>query len=553
MDVVHPSYVRSGDYTGDCAWIRQAVEEQSVCLPIAKIIISGPFGVLETEAAVSSNLPLPYPYLFSNKSEQLVTQRGLSFSNETVLALTRSRARALAGKLEYNSEEEVCSPAKPSEQPDASGEPDSARSQARKPEIETEERSSDPEEGDGILLSPVSTSFRSLSKVDRQTLIAEQEGDPSLREFHDSEREGIAKKNVSFQTRSGVLYRQYRDRKGKAFDQLVVPQRYRADLLHLAHDCSWSGHLGIKKTKALLTQEYYWPGCWKDVETFVRTCDACKRVGKSTDRLKAPMKLVPVITEPFRRLVIDIVGPLPQTQSGYRYILTALCPATKFPEAVPLKELSSTSVVDALLSIFARVGFPAEIQSDQGSIFTSALTTTFFEKCGITLVHSSVYHPQSNSVERLQSVLKRVLRALGVEQSRDWEACLPAAMFALRTAPDESTGFSPAELVYGRTLRTPLRMLRESWEGHGENQTVVEYVLELLTRLNDAKGIVEENMKRAQQKAKAYYDRSAKLRTFKVNDRVMILVPSRKNKLDVQWEGPARVVQKLSETIKLRS
>ncbi|KAM7281609.1 hypothetical protein ISCGN_006255, partial [Ixodes scapularis] len=92
MDVVHPTYVRPEEYTGDCAWIRQVVEEQSVCLPIAKVSISGPFGVLETEATVSSRLPLPYPYLFSNKSEEMLQQRGLRFANETVLALTRSKA-----------------------------------------------------------------------------------------------------------------------------------------------------------------------------------------------------------------------------------------------------------------------------------------------------------------------------------------------------------------------------------------------------------------------------------------------------------------------------
>lgn len=280
----------------------------------------------------------------------------------------------------------------------------------------------------------------------------------------------------------------------------------------------------------------------------MKTCDACQRVGKSTDRQKAPMTLVPVITEPFHHLVIDTVGPLPQTQSGYRYVLTAFCPATKFPEAVPLKKLSSANVVDALWSIFSRVGFPAEIQSDQGSVFTSLLTTTFFEKCGIRLVHSSIYHPQSNSAERLHSVLKRVLRALGVERRRDWEACLPAAMFALRTAPHETTGFSPAELVYGRALRTPLRMLRESWEDQKENPTVVGYVLELLNRLNKAMGIVKTNAKTAQNRAKAYYDRTARLRTFEVGDKVMLLVPCRKNKLDVQWEGPARVLQKLSDT-----
>ncbi|XP_077553545.1 uncharacterized protein LOC144168428 [Haemaphysalis longicornis] len=93
MDVVHPSYVEPHQFTGDCAWIKQAVEAQSVCLPIARITIDGPFGELETEAAVSPSLPAQYPYLFSNRSDQLLRERGLVFGEGIVFALTRSKVQ----------------------------------------------------------------------------------------------------------------------------------------------------------------------------------------------------------------------------------------------------------------------------------------------------------------------------------------------------------------------------------------------------------------------------------------------------------------------------
>lgn len=89
-------------------------------------------------------------------------------------------------------------------------------------------------------------------------------------------------------------------------------------------------------------------------------------------------------------------------------------------------------------------------------MFTSNLTSVFLERCGIKLVHGPVHHPQSNPVERMHSVLKRILRAICFENKHDWEACVPAALFAMTSAPHESTGFSPAELVYGRDLRGPL-------------------------------------------------------------------------------------------------
>ncbi|GFY30477.1 retrovirus-related Pol polyprotein from transposon 412 [Trichonephila clavipes] len=113
--------------------------------------------------------------------------------------------------------------------------------------------------------------------------------------------------------------------------------------------------------------------------------------------------------EVFTKLNIDACGPLPITSKGNRYLITAICMSSKFPEAIPVSDISSVSVTDALLNIFSRMGFPREIQCDQGTSFISALTTEFFERFGILVRHSSVYHPQSNPVERFHRTLKRLL------------------------------------------------------------------------------------------------------------------------------------------------
>ena len=90
-------------------------------------------------------------------------------------------------------------------------------------------------------------------------------------------------------------------------------------------------------------------------------------------------------------------------------------------------------------------------------------------------------------------------------------------------------------------------MLRESWEGY-EDPNVVAYVLDLLQRLGKTKDLVESHMKAAQALSKEYYDKSAKKRTFEVGSQVMLLRPSKKNKLEVHWEGLAKVISKLSDT-----
>ncbi|GFU89997.1 retrovirus-related Pol polyprotein from transposon 17.6 [Trichonephila clavipes] len=116
---------------------------------------------------------------------------------------------------------------------------------------------------------------------------------------------------------------------------------------------------------------------------------------------------------------------------------------------------SSVSVTDALLNIFSRMGFPREIQCDQGTSFTSALTTEFFERFGILVRHSSVYHPQSNPVERFHRTLKRLLRVLCLDAGSEWGKHLPSILLALRTVSHESTGYTPSELVYGKKFANP--------------------------------------------------------------------------------------------------
>ncbi|GFT15620.1 retrovirus-related Pol polyprotein from transposon 297 [Trichonephila clavipes] len=73
------------------------------------------------------------------------------------------------------------------------------------------------------------------------------------------------------------------------------------------------------------------------------------------------MQLVPVISEVFSKLNIDVVGPLPTTPTGNKYLLTVMCMSSKYPGAVPMSDIASTTVVEALFQIFSRMGFPKGI------------------------------------------------------------------------------------------------------------------------------------------------------------------------------------------------
>ncbi|XP_077544423.1 uncharacterized protein LOC144156323 [Haemaphysalis longicornis] len=183
MDVVHPSYVEPHQFTGDCAWIKQAVEAQGVCLPIARIIIDGPFGKLETGAAVSPSLPAQYPYLFSNRSDQLLRERVLVFGEGIVFALTRSKARELGAKVAVESRkdsrrEEVGKLAETStDVASERGQSASLRVQIAGVEQHPAETDDSPAE---IFVAPKSESLERLLRVDRWEILTDRFGRTEL-------------------------------------------------------------------------------------------------------------------------------------------------------------------------------------------------------------------------------------------------------------------------------------------------------------------------------------------------------------------------------------
>ena len=88
---------------------------------------------------------------------------------------------------------------------------------------------------------------------------------------------------------------------------------------------------------------------------------------------KAPLGKLPLVETLFSVICVDIVGPVSRPSEGYRYILTTIDMCTRFPEAVPLKDISTSTVAEALLNMFSRVGLPHRIHSDRGSQFTSEM------------------------------------------------------------------------------------------------------------------------------------------------------------------------------------
>ncbi|XP_064100914.1 uncharacterized protein LOC135211541 [Macrobrachium nipponense] len=252
--------------------------------------------------------------------------------------------------------------------------------------------------------------------MSKAELIKAQKQDDTLSNFHS---QAVSKseidKSPSFYYESGVLMRFYRPAKLSKLDtwgekhQIVLPSSVRKLVLEVAHDGGRDGgHLGIHKTYHKILNHFYWPNMKKDIADFIRTCHICQISGKPNQSIpKYPLQPIVVPDDPFHRVIIDCVGPLPKTKKGHQYLLTIMCPTTRYPIAIPLRNILAKTIANALLKVFTTYG-SSELQCDRGSNFTSDLFSKVLKELEIKQILSSAYHPESQGVlERWHQTFKK--------------------------------------------------------------------------------------------------------------------------------------------------
>ena len=140
-----------------------------------------------------------------------------------------------------------------------------------------------------------------------------------------------------------------------------------------------------------------------------------------------------------------------------------MCASTRFPEAIPLRNIQALTIVKHLIKFFTLVGLSKTVQLDQGSNFMMGIFQQVMSQLGIKEHLSSAYHSQfQGALERFHQTLKTLLRAYFYEQEKDWDEAIHF-LFAIRESVQESLGFSPFKLVYGREVQGPLKFLKEHW------------------------------------------------------------------------------------------
>ena len=116
---------------------------------------------------------------------------------------------------------------------------------------------------------------------------------------------------------------------------------------------------------------------------------------------------------------MDIVGPLPRSHSGKKYVLVACDYATRYPKAIPLHSKDAKHIAEELVKLFAWVGVSSEILTDQGSNYASQILAEVYHLLHIKPIMTSPYHQQTDGlVERFNQTLKSMLRRTTKEEGK---------------------------------------------------------------------------------------------------------------------------------------
>jgi transposase InsO family protein len=231
--------------------------------------------------------------------------------------------------------------------------------------------------------------------------------------------------------------------------RVIIPSKFRDKLLRRLHE----QHPGMVRMKSVARMHCWWPNLDRDVETMVRSCQTCQKSLPSPRQLTNNNWAWP--NKPWQRLHMDFAQ---YKDSHYLVVVDA---HSKWPEVIEMKKgTSANRTIEALREIFARLGIPSEVCSDNGPPFPSKEMECFMKRCGVKQIFSPPYHPQSNGeAERFVRTLKEGLRRR-VTGSVSQDLGLQDFLLTYRTTPNCTTGRTPSEMLYGFRIRTRLDLIK---------------------------------------------------------------------------------------------
>ena len=284
--------------------------------------------------------------------------------------------------------------------------------------------------------------------------------------------------------------------------RVIIPKSMQKDVCAILHDT----HIGMSRMKAQARSWVWWHQMDSDIENTIRTCYECQLHAKQP--AKAPLHPWDWPTEPWERLHIDFCGPFMN-----KMFLIIVDAHSKWMEVKIMNKITAQDTIIELRDVFATMGLPKIVVSDNGPTFTSEVFSTFLSDNGVKHVTVSPYSPASNGLaERGVQTFKSSIIKINKGCLRE-KVCRFLTRY--RTNINSTTGVTPSELLFNRKIRTHLDLLHPSLQNHVHKQQLSQ---------------------------KRQHDKTAKDRLIDVEDRVFVRNYDRRGRQN-KWI-PGVVVEK---------
>ncbi|KAL0158954.1 hypothetical protein M9458_047030, partial [Cirrhinus mrigala] len=346
----------------------------------------------------------------------------------------------------------------------------------------------------------------SVAEIPKEVLRTAQENDPEIREVlmclksksqsinrsEGKEARGLMREKARlYLDEHGLLFRKTAIR-----NQLILPRKYHELVYKELHQDM--GHLGAERVLNLIRDRFYWAHMQREVEHYVTRVCSCLRSKRPNRVTRAPLTNN-TTTYPFELVSLDFLH-LEKCKGGYEYILVD----------GPLYTVRSSICVqkqehqDSCRESF---GFPTKLHHDQGKEFDNKLFAKLQEYSGVQGSHTTPYHPQGNGqVERFNRTLLAILRTLPEPAKADWKTSLAKVVNAYNCTRNESTGFAPYYLLFGRTPRLPIDVMFGVPTKH-QSSSHHDYAEGWRKRMTEAYKLASKVSNREKERGKTLYDK----------------------------------------------
>ena len=303
-------------------------------------------------------------------------------------------------------------------------------------------------------------------------------------------------------------------------------RQLKKEVLKQLQDSPAPGHLGSKTTSE---REKTGVAYEKMSKSCCAQCDICCSRKKPNKTPRVGMKTY-IVGAPMERIAIDVMGPVPITDLGNKYILVISDYFTKWTESFAMPNKEAETVADVVVREFvSRFGVPRQLHTDQGRNFESRLFQQMCRILEIDKTRTIPLRPQSDGmVERFNRRLEAMLSKFVNHNQKDWDQYLPLIMLAYRSSMHESTGFTQNEMMLGREVLLPLDLVIGQAEPN-EDSNETEYAAKLSEQMYRIHQFPRQHLKMSSDRQTKNYDhRPVNQHRYNRGDAVWLYSPMRK-------------------------